>query len=167
MKRTRNHSDVDYLRTGGTTPLPGGAPRPAAWACKKGSNIWSQDPFQSIKNEKETCYVYQQQWYQCVLLSKPDKWSNFKKNKHHSWSNLQLRGLGMTIHAVRRHWTICFIYVYKYKSQISVSNHNLIFKMLLARENNTVNKPNTEEYYLGPHCNRSTPANSKCRTLTL
>ena len=41
------------------------------------------------------------------------------------------------------------------------------FKKLLAKENTIVNTPNTEEYYLGPHCYRSTPANSKCCTLTL
>lgn len=62
-----NHSEVDYLRTGGTTPLPGGAPRPAAWACRKENNIWSQDDFQSLQKEKETGYVYQQQWYQYCL----------------------------------------------------------------------------------------------------
>lgn len=27
---SKTTQEVDYLRTGGTTPLPGGAPRPAA-----------------------------------------------------------------------------------------------------------------------------------------
>lgn len=29
-KLTESHPDWDYLRPGGTTPLPGAAPRPAA-----------------------------------------------------------------------------------------------------------------------------------------
>jgi hypothetical protein len=60
-----------------------------------------------FKKEKETGYVYQQQWYQCILLSKPDT-LKFQKEETPLMKQSAIKRdfpffSDMTIHAVRRH----------------------------------------------------------------
>lgn len=145
-------AEYDHLRTGGTAPLPGGAPRPAAWACQIRIPLWRWH--QSLK--KQTFSL-------CLTIRLLAHWTHSYKQKK-----------GLILKDFRKHKDKRAIRNSWHCQHTREKNLEMVVQIFVfALISNTVRTLTCYQTHLGKglypssHCNCTSTSNPKRWTLAL